>query len=37
MISQTLHAFAIVVMIILCARWWSWARLCCIWMLPNLS
>jgi len=23
-------------MIILYARWWSWARLCCVWKLPNL-
>ena len=36
-ISWMLHAVAAVVIIILNARWWSWARLCCVWKLLNLS
>jgi len=29
-ISRMLHAVEAVVIIILYARWWSWARLCCV-------
>jgi len=32
-----LHAVAAVVVTILYARWRSWACLCCVWKLPNLS
>jgi len=32
-----LHAVAVVVILILYARWWSWARLCGVWKLQNLS
>jgi len=36
-ISWMLRAVAAIVIIIQCVRWWSWARLCCVWKLPNLS
>ena len=36
-ISRMSHAIAAVVIVILNAGWWSWARLCCVWKLPNLS
>jgi len=32
-----LHAVATIVMIITYSRWWLWARLCCVWKLPNFS
>jgi len=32
-----LRAVAAVVMVILNVRCWSWALLCCVWKLPNLS
>jgi len=32
-----LRAVAAVIIIILNVRWWSWARSCCIWKLPNRS
>ena len=34
-IFSTITNVAAVVIIILNVRWWSWARLCCIWKLPN--
>jgi len=36
-ISRMVHAVAADVMIILYVRWWLWARLHCVWKLPNLS
>jgi len=36
-INEMFRAVAAVVMIILYARWWSRARLCCVWKLSNLS
>jgi len=36
-ISRMLHAGAAISTIILNVHWWSRARLCCIWKLPNLS
>jgi len=27
----------VLVIIILNVCWWSWARLCCVWKLTNLS
>jgi len=32
-----LHAVAALVIIIQNVRWWSWARLCCVWKPPSLS
>jgi len=32
-----LQAVAPYVMIIVYVHWWSWARLYCVWKLPNLS
>jgi len=31
------RAVVAVVIAMLNVRWWSWARLCCAWKLPNLS
>jgi len=36
-ISRMLHAVAAVIIIILIVRCWSWALLCCVWKLLNLS
>ena len=36
-ISRMLRSDTVVVIIIPYARWWSWARLCCVWKLPILS
>ena len=36
-IGRMFHAVAVVVIIILYAHCWSWARLSCVWKLPNLS
>ena len=36
-ISRLLRAVAAVVVIIPNVRCWSWARMCCVWKLPNLS
>ena len=36
-VSQMLHTVAAIVTVSLSTRWWSWAHLCCVWKLQNLS